>query len=473
MPRHASERRAKMSEPRLTFPRTAQILDSRRALIHLLRDQYGNQLAGGPLLLLSGPSATKAHADVYQKIIEKEWQDAKVERCVLLKPPNEAEVEELATRVAESSHVPSIIVYVGGQTVGDATKWMVSKMRRQGASVVFGGIVTALSGDGLLSSTANLIGRDGYPVSMAAESPDFILGHKLTLLRQPYALKSSGVSEILAKISSLWDYRYSCMTLNKYHNDFAADLARSAYESLLSGEAEGRLDLHNPNTIDTLFRAIQLCSLSMQLLQSSETCSGSEHAGQRWLLEYIHRYNAASITLDNIPPPTHGASLAPLVIITLRLQGQVQEAEKVKRIFEALGLPCTAEGLGVPPIVLLGSLVLGLGFRCPRYLAFLLANGPFPQRNDRVQEKLTILEEIEYLALPQAIRTAMIEGGVAQESDFSGLVGAHLVAMQAVVQSAMVCKRRDVEIACDEHTAGAVVHSLETELVRPSLLEPR
>ena len=73
----------------------------------------------------------------------------------------------------------------------------------------------------------------GIPESIATVAPDFIVGHSLTLLRQPYEMKAACVGDILAKTSSLWDYNYSCRVLSKYHYDFAADLTVSAYERLL------------------------------------------------------------------------------------------------------------------------------------------------------------------------------------------------------------------------------------------------
>lgn len=425
----------------VNFPRVSQILKSRRNLVDLIRESFISEVDGGPILIVSGSRATKAYADIYKALFKEAWGILPQHRT-LLNAPDFQEATKVADDILTSAPEcrPRLVVYVGGQTVGDATKVMVHKMRLKlkeegiATNVVFGGIITSLSNDGIFSVTASVRDRDGLPASFPMEAPDFVVGHRLTLLRQPYVMKISCVGDILAKISSLWDYNYSCRTLKKYHNDFAADLTVSAYEVPLRANIN-REYLHDPDSIDDLYRAVQLCGLSMQLAGTSETCSGSEHVGQKWLDEYITRYNRAPGIERPLPTLWHGAAVTPMTIVTLYLQGQAHMAEKVKRIANEIGLSFKVSDLGIPGRVLQACLALGLGFRCPKYLTHMLAGHPLPTGDQK--ERITILEEIETQVLPDAIKTAMRDAKIAEEGDFGELVGISRVIMDNVFDSAL------------------------------------
>ena len=419
----------------------------------LIRDKFRTEVANGPVLLVSGASRTKAYADIYKELFLEAWSEVEVEHQSLERAPYLDEAETLASRTLASNRRPKLVVYVGGQTVGDITKVIVHRMReafrhRKGkrGKVVFGGIITSVSNDGIFSVTASVLDDEGLPRSFPAEAPDFVVGHKLTLLRQPYPMKISCVGDILSKISSLWDYNYSCRILDKYHNDFAADLVKSAYEVPLRIGKITRKYLHDPDSIDALYRAVQLCGLSMQLAGSSETCSGSEHVGQKWLDEYITRYNREPGIESKLPVLSHGEAVTLTSIITLYLQGQADLADQVKAIATEIGLRFTLEDLGLEGRVLQLCLAVGLGFRCPKYLSHLLGGQPLPKGDQ--DERITVLEEIELKGLPYAIQSAMIDSGVAKTKDFTDLTGIARITMNQVLISSL------------QHTKGLIIEKM-------------
>src|SRR5262249_37591223 len=159
----------------------------------------------------------------------------------------------------------------------------------------------------------------------------------------------------LAKLSSLRDYNRSCRLLQKYHNDFAADLTRVSYETGLN-QRFTRDYLQDPESIGDLFRSVQLTGVSMNLTQSSETCSGSEHVGQRGLDEFLTRYNKAPGRGRGIPPLTHGQAVALTTLVTLHLQSQASKATAIREIAARIGLRFRVTDLGIPARVLQCSL---------------------------------------------------------------------------------------------------------------------
>ena len=419
------------------FPRVSQVIESRRDLVKSILDNFNSEIGNGPILLVSGKGPTRAYAEVYKNLIEKASGIAPKHR-ILDHAPDEQEAVEVATEVAAAEERPTLIVYVGGQTVGDATKVIAHRLREMQAkkkenSTIFGGIITSLSNDGVFSVTASVRDSAGLPKTFATVAPDFVVGHRLTLLRQPYEMKISCVGDILSKISSLWDYNYSCRVLEKYHNDFAADLTKTAYEIAKNPDLTRRY-LHEENSIGDLYRSVQLCGLSMQLTKSSETCSGAEHVGQKWIDEFITRYNRAPGRHKPLRSLAHGQAVLPTTLVALQLQGQSSQAADVRAIARRLGLEYKVRALGLPATVMQAALALGLGYRCPKYLAHVLAKGDLPKGDQK--ERVTILEEIEAKVLPHAIKTAMIDAKVATIQDFEELSGLELITMQKVLDRA-------------------------------------
>lgn len=417
------------NSPRAEFPRFSKILRSRRDLVVLLRDQYKTTLAGRPLWLISGPGATMAYANVYKRVMTEVGFVDDVVIHSLARAPHEEEVEKLARETfATPDAIPGFVAYVGGQRIGDAAKVFLQRLRscfeKQGKTppqIIFGGIITALSNDGVFSDTASVFKND-LADSYKATAPNFILGHQLTLLRQPFDMKTSCVGDILSKASSLSDYEYSCETLGTYHNDFAADLARSAYEPWLGRGSTSHVNtlyLHTVDCLDEMFRSVQLCGLSMQLAGTSVTCSGSEHLGWKWLDDFIRRQREKEKDESlRVSEPKHGAGVLLMTIITLYMQGKSHQAERMLTIAKNMELPITAKELSIPATVIQVCLALGVGNRCPRWLGYLLDKNARPPNQQN--ERLTVLEQIEIEALADTIRRAMIDAKVATRDDFHG-----------------------------------------------------
>lgn len=423
-----------MSDPQPTaeFPRLSKILESRRELVALLSDQYKTQLDGRPLWLVAGSGPTTSYANVYQRLIrELDFsRDVTVHSLTKDAETLRALAQDTFSQWETGEPAPGMIIYVGGQTTGDSTKAFLAYIRECAKNAgkpeprpIFGGIITALSNDGLFSDTASIF-EGGVANSFRATAPNFIVGHLLTLLRQPFEMKASCVGDILSKLSSLWDYEYSCKTLGTYHNDFAADLAKSAYDRVL-GRAEIDIHitppyLHTRRCLDDLFRAVQLCGLSMQLAGSSATCSGSEHLGWKWLEDFMSRLRK---TMDPKRAKdwklTHGAGVLIMTIITLYMQGESGVADRVRKIASSIRLIETFNELHIPPTVIQVCLALGVGNRCKNYLAYLL--GSSPPNIVGAEDRLTVLEQVELEVLPDTIRRAMIDSELARESDFGKL----------------------------------------------------
>jgi hypothetical protein len=155
-----------------------------------------------------------------------------------------------------------------------------------------------------------------------------------------------------------------------------------------------------------------------------------------------------------------------MTITTLYLQGQSEKAEELKGIARNVGLPCTARELGVPGTVLLMCLALGFGYRCPRYVAYLIGEAPFPDAKDATQERVTVLEQIPFRVLLDTIKQSMIDSGVSSKDDFGELDAALFNPMHDLCRAVMGKLEKELEEKVDRCVASRVCREFANVILR-------
>jgi len=463
--------------PNVVFPRVSQITKGRRNLIEVISQQFPTDDASlNETWFISGNTSTRPFAEVYRRM----WEESgnKTRLFILNKAPFVSEAERLRDALLSEETCPRMIIYVGGQTIGDVTKYSVRMvndlLRLEQQPIVFGGIITSLTSDGIYSPGASL--RDdntGLPVSKTCEAPAFIVGHERTLLRQPYMMKCACVGDMLAKVSSLWDYRHSCHVQGIQPNDFASDLTESSYQPFLERGDDLKADyLHKESSIKEMFRAVQLSGLAMQIQDSTQACSGSEHIGQKWLDDFVIEYDSMADKRIK-QSPLHGIGVLPMTIITAYMQGQVINAEKIKRIANTLDIPYMSVGLQEFSAqfiqeLITTCLVIGIGYRCPKYIAYqckrsveALSNKKNIRKPD--DERITILDEPEFELLSQRVKHAAIDAGLFDPDLKSSEDQTSKVAKQALKKiriRAWTRLKRSIDEAVDSETGELVANEL-------------
>lgn len=298
------------------------------------------------------------------------------------------------------------IVYVGSQNVADTAKAVAFECK-----ILTGGVITAISSDGLFSDTASLLDPDGKPTSDSTVAPYFVLGHLPTLLRSPTNMKAACLADILTNHSSLWDYDFSCSHSKLAPSDMAKHFASSAADliGMDSEKLSSPLVLSARDMITGLFRATELCGLSMQLnwgadgKPTSATCSGSEHNIEKKIREWIAVHN---ITFPEKPilPPLHGEILGPCLLLTLVLQGQTDTMVNIREVFKNLDIPTKAIQLGISDEQFVACVLKARGARAPCFVA---KEKKKQSKRDPKLDRLTVLENIECETLQSAVIDAM------------------------------------------------------------------
>jgi glycerol-1-phosphate dehydrogenase [NAD(P)+] len=300
------------------------------------------------------------------------------------------------------------IIYVGSQNIADTAKAVAADCK-----ILTGGVITAMTGDGLFSDTASLNDKQGLSTSMSTVAPYFVLAHGPTLVRSPSEMKTACVADVLTNYSALWDHKYSTSHLNLPLSDIAEHFSQSAAALLNPLEKIDHLALSRESVIYNLFRATELCGISMQLNRgfdgkaNSATCSGSEHNIEKEIRKLLVRHSLGLQIAGNNPPPVplHGQILSPCLLLTLTLQGQTDLMVQIRDLFSTLGLPTTTAELGISNEDFITCVSNARCARSPARREFEAGNKS--PAIDRRLDRLTVLENIESKALVSSVKSAM------------------------------------------------------------------
>ncbi|MEM2851275.1 MAG: NAD(P)-dependent glycerol-1-phosphate dehydrogenase [Candidatus Bathyarchaeia archaeon] len=291
-------------------------------------------------LVLIGPSTY----DVAGKVVIESLQDAgfKVAELIVEKS-GIATVESVRKGIRESK--PSVVLGVGGGKVID-----VAKLGSAEEGVPFVSVPTAASHDGIASPRASISDSD-KSLSVEAQAPVAIIADTHVIIRSPYRLTASGCGDIIAKYTSVRDWRLAHKLKGEYYGEYAASLALMCAR-LVMRNAE-LIRRNDEEGLRTVLEALISCGVAMGIAGSSRPCSGSEHL-------FSH-------ALDRIAPKSalHGEQCGVGAIMMAYLHGA--NWKLVRDSLRTIGAPTTAKELGIEPSYVIEALTLAHKIRPERY----------------------------------------------------------------------------------------------------------
>lgn len=160
------------------------------------------------------------------------------------------------------------VVGLGGGKVIDAAKYMCYLKK-----LSFVSVPTSASSDGFCSSTASLIVNDRR-LSVPAELADAIIVDTQAIMSAPEKFILSGVGDLVAKITAVYDWQFEAKKGHAVINDTAVMIAKNAVNSFV------RLPLEKVDRavfIRELVNGLTLSGLANEIAGSSAPTSGSEH----------------------------------------------------------------------------------------------------------------------------------------------------------------------------------------------------
>jgi glycerol-1-phosphate dehydrogenase [NAD(P)+] len=223
----------------------------------------------------------------------------------------------------------SVIGCGGGQTL-DAAKYAAFK-----AGVPFVSLPTQATHDGLCSPVAVL--RDDTALrisSYGALAPAAIIVPIHVVARAPRRTLVSGMSDLAANLIAVEDWLWARDVAGEEFDDYAALLARSAAQLVVS-----RRHIFSPDRgftredVELLVQGLVLSGLAMALTGSSRPCSGPEH-----LISHAFDYLG-------VGSGTHGEQVAVGAVLAVGLYDT--ELTQVLELLESIGAPMRPADIGI------------------------------------------------------------------------------------------------------------------------------
>ncbi|WP_313898457.1 sn-glycerol-1-phosphate dehydrogenase [Lederbergia sp. NSJ-179] len=288
---------------------------------------------------------------------------------VCLIEPNEigdvvADEQALVQALLEISDEIECLLAVGSGTIHDITRFCGAKTGKP-----FISIPTAASVDGFTSLGAPLIIK-GVKKTFPTASPIALFADIGVLASAPKVMTAAGVGDMMAKFTSLADWKFGHLTHEEPYCPLAAEITRTALEDCMAqveqiarGEEDG---------LRILMNALIQSGLAMLMFGQSHPASGGEHhLSHYWEMEFLQQKRRQVL---------HGAKVGVSTILLLSLypkwfkegklhpkdlQNQAEIIEIIQsvpnpanliRILEQLGGPTTPEQLGIEPELVARSL---------------------------------------------------------------------------------------------------------------------
>jgi len=240
---------------------------------------------------------------------------------------------------------PQVVFAVGG-----GTKIDVAKLSSAHQEVPFISVPTTASHDGIVSPLSSVKGFE-KPYSVMAQAPIAIIADTNVIMQAPWRHVISGCGDVIAKFTSVKDWRLAHEEKGEYYGDYAASLALMSAK-LVMRNAE-LIKSRKEEGFRVLLEALISCGVAMSIAGSSRPCSGSEHL-------FSH-------ALDVIRPnhAMHGEQCGVGTIMMACLHKA--DWKRIRGTLEVLGAPTNADELGVEREDIVKALEMASSIRPERY----------------------------------------------------------------------------------------------------------
>ncbi len=162
-----------------------------------------------------------------------------------------------------------MIITVGTGTLNDVGKIVASQ---RGLPYMIVG--TAPSMDGFASATSSVI-RDGFKLSLNSKCPEIVVGDTSVLAEAPMHMIASGLGDMIAKYTSISEWRIANLITGQYYCPVVADMIRRALRCCV--EAAPDAFRRDKNAVAAVMNGMILSGIAANFAGCSNPVSGTEH----------------------------------------------------------------------------------------------------------------------------------------------------------------------------------------------------
>ncbi|WP_121610888.1 sn-glycerol-1-phosphate dehydrogenase [Mesobacillus foraminis] len=205
-----------------------------------------------------------------------------------------ADEASLVQALNETPRDAEVLIAAGSGTLHDITRFCSDKTGKP-----FISIPTAASVDGFTSMGAPIIVR-GTKKTFQTVSPIAVFADLEVLKNAPMKMTAAGFGDMLAKVTSLADWKFSHLIAGEPYCPLVAQMTREALDSCIQHADE--IAKGDEKGIEILINGLILSGLAMLLFGQSHPASGGEHhLSHFWEMEFLR---------EGRPQVLHGAKVA-------------------------------------------------------------------------------------------------------------------------------------------------------------------
>ncbi|MCL2485952.1 MAG: iron-containing alcohol dehydrogenase family protein [Endomicrobia bacterium] len=194
----------------------------------------------------------------------------------------------------------NVLIGIGGGKSLDYSKYCAHILK-----IPFISVPTSVSNDGFCSPNASLL-VEGKRKSVKSSIPYGVVADIDVIINAPEETFYSGIGDMIAKVSALWDWKEAFNKKLSDYSDFAALLAGNSLDSLYYAEAFA--NFKSKEFYAKLVNSLVISGIAMEVADSSRPASGSEHLISH-ALDYI-----------SLSPRIHGIQTGVAAYLCARLQ---------------------------------------------------------------------------------------------------------------------------------------------------------
>lgn len=229
-----------------------------------------------------------ADANTYEaagKSLEGHLMEASIKTGLCMMEPGAAgdvvaDAESVLRLLVQVEVLTDAIVAVGSGTIHDIVRFVCSRSGK-----LFVSVPTAASVDGYASSGAPLI-MNGRKVTVPAAAPAAIFADLDVLMRAPHSLAAAGFADMLGKLTSLFDWKFSHLAGGEPYDEHIAAMTENALLSCITHVDE--IGQNSETGITVLMSSLIESGKAILRFGQSHPASGAEHhLSHYWEMEYL------------------------------------------------------------------------------------------------------------------------------------------------------------------------------------------
>ncbi|MBQ8408285.1 MAG: sn-glycerol-1-phosphate dehydrogenase [Clostridia bacterium] len=207
----------------------------------------------------------------------------------------------VGTAIMHFDNTCDCIVGIGSGVINDICKLLASM-----AKLPYVIVATAPSMDGYASASSSME-RHGVKVSLPTKCADMIIGDPDILIDAPLYLHLSGLGDMIAKYTSICEWRISSVINGEHYCERVAQMIREALKKCIDN-ADG-LTKGDKTAALAVFEGLVIAGAAMNYAGTSRPASGVEHY-------FSHVWDMRALEFGT-PAYTHGAQCAVATLIAI------------------------------------------------------------------------------------------------------------------------------------------------------------